>query len=51
MVKEEYPEIIKLYDHVSNSGIMHLPGRKFPAVAIQGGSLTARRHKLNFDVL
>jgi hypothetical protein len=33
---EEYPEEIKLYDHVSNSGIVHLPGRRFPAVAIQG---------------
>ena len=37
---EEYPENIKLYDHVSNSGIVHLPGRRFPAVAIQGDSLS-----------
>ncbi len=28
---EEYPESIKLYDHVSNSGIVHMPGRRFPA--------------------
>lgn len=37
---DEYPEKIKLYDHVSNSGIVHLPGRRFPAVAIQGDSLS-----------
>ena len=37
---EEYPEEIKLYDHVSNSGIVHMPGRRFPAVAIQGDSLS-----------
>lgn len=37
---EEYPKEIKLYDHVSNSGIVHLPGRRFPAVAIQGDSLS-----------
>lgn len=37
---EEYPEKIKMYDHVSNSGIVHMPGRRFPAVAIQGDSLS-----------
>ena len=37
---EEYPEEIKLYDHVSNSGIVHMPGRRFPAIAIQGDSLS-----------
>ena len=37
---EEYPEKIRLYDHVSNSGIVHLPGRKFRAVAIQGDTLS-----------
>ena len=37
---EEYPDEIKLYDHVPNSGIVHLPGRWFPAVAIQGDSLS-----------
>ncbi len=37
---EEYPEKIKLYDHVPNSGIVHMPGRRFPAVAIQGDSLS-----------
>ena len=35
---EEYPEKIKLYDHVPNSGIVHMPGRRFPAVAIQQGN-------------
>ena len=39
-MKEECPKTIKLYDHVSNSGIVHLPGRRFPAVAIQGDSLS-----------
>ena len=38
---DEYPEKIKLYDHVSNSGIVHMPGRRFPAVAIQGDSLSS----------
>ena len=37
---EEYPDKIKLYDHVPNSGICHMPGRRFPAVAIQGDSLS-----------
>lgn len=37
---EEYPDKLKLYDHVSNSGIVHLPGRRFPAVAVQGDSLS-----------
>jgi hypothetical protein len=36
----EYPEKIKLYDHIPNSGIVHLPNRRFPAVAIQGDSLS-----------
>ena len=31
---------VKLYDHVSNSGIVQMPGRSFPAVAIQGDSLS-----------
>ena len=39
-MSEEYPKDIKLYDHVPNSGIVHLPGRRFPAVAIQGDSLS-----------
>jgi len=38
---EEYPTRIKLYDHISNSGIVHLPGRRFPAVAIQGDTLSS----------
>ena len=38
---EEYPQTIKMYDHVSNSGIVHMPGRRFPAVAIQGDSLSS----------
>jgi len=38
---EEYPKKIKLYDHVSNSGIVHMPGRRFPAVAIQGDTLSS----------
>jgi len=29
-----------LLSHVPNSAIVHLPGRKFPAVAIQGDSLS-----------
>jgi len=37
---EEYPDGVKLYDHISNSGIVHMPGRRFPAVAIQGDSLS-----------
>ena len=37
---EEYPKEIKLYDHVPNSGIVHMPNRRFPAVAIQGDSLS-----------
>ena len=37
---EEYPDKIKLYDHVPNSGIVHMPRRRFPAVAIQGDSLS-----------
>ena len=37
---EEYPEEIRLYEHVPNSGIVHLPHRRFPAVAIQGDSLS-----------
>ncbi len=31
----------KIYDHVSNSGIVQMPGRSFPAVAIQGDSLSS----------
>jgi len=30
----------KIYDHVPNSGIVHMPGRSFPAVAIQGDTLS-----------
>ena len=37
---EEYPKEVKLYDHVSNSGIVHMPGRRFPAVALQGDTLS-----------
>jgi len=29
-----------ILSHLSNSAIVHLPGRKFPAVAIQGDSLS-----------
>jgi hypothetical protein len=29
----------KILSHVPNSGIVHLPGRKYPAVAIQGDTL------------
>jgi len=29
-----------ILSHVANSAIVHLPGRKFPAVAIQGDSLS-----------
>ena len=40
-MKKEYPEEIQMYDYVSNSGIVHMPGRRFPAVAIQGDSLSS----------
>jgi hypothetical protein len=40
-MKKEYPDEIQMYDHVSNSGIVHMPGRRFPAVAIQGDSLSS----------
>lgn len=40
-MKKEYPEKIRMYDHVSNSGIVHMPGRRFPAVAIQGDTLSS----------
>ena len=40
-MSENKKEELKLYDHVSNSGIVHLPGRSFPAVAIQGDSLSS----------
>jgi hypothetical protein len=35
---KEYPEEIVI--HLCNSGIVHLPGRRFPAVAVQGDSLS-----------
>ncbi|BFM18402.1 hypothetical protein R50073_45850 [Maricurvus nonylphenolicus] len=31
----------KIYDHISNSGIVQMLGRSFPAVAIQGDSLSS----------
>jgi hypothetical protein len=37
---EEYPDRIKMYDHVSNSGIVHMPGRRFPGITIQGDSMS-----------
>ncbi|MHC4561667.1 MAG: DUF6959 family protein [Planctomycetota bacterium] len=37
----EYPDEIVLYDHVPNSGIVHLPGRRFPGIAIQGDSMSS----------
>lgn len=37
---KEYPEELKLYDHVPNSGIVHMPGRRFPAVALQGDTIS-----------
>jgi len=37
----EYPDRIELYDHVSNSGIVHLPGRRFPGITIQGDSMSS----------
>ena len=39
-MSKEYPKEIQMYDHISNSGIVHMPGRRFPAVAIQGDSLS-----------
>jgi hypothetical protein len=38
---EKYPKTAKLYDHISNSGVVHMPGREFPAVAIQGDTLSS----------
>ena len=29
----------KLLSHIPNSGIVHLPGRKFPGIVMQGDSL------------
>jgi len=39
-MSKEYPSKIRMYDHVPNSGIVHMPERRFPAVAIQGDSLS-----------
>ena len=40
-MSKEYPEEMRLYSHASNSGIVHMPGRRFPAVAIQGDTLSS----------
>lgn len=37
-----------ILSHVSNSAIVHLPGRKFPAVAIQGDSLSIMLSQAKF---
>ena len=39
-MSEEYPDKLKMHDHISNSVIVHMPGRRFPAVAIQGDTLS-----------
>ena len=39
MTDKEYPDKIQLYDHVSNSGIVHMPGRRFPGITLQGDSM------------
>jgi hypothetical protein len=36
---DDKPGEVRLYSHIPNSGIVHLPGRRFPAVAIQGDSI------------
>ena len=40
-VNKEYPEEVKLYEHFPNSGIVHMPGRRFPTIAIQGDTLSS----------
>ena len=37
-----------ILSHASNSAIVHLPGRKFPAVAIQGDSLSIMLSQAKF---
>ena len=44
-MNKEYPEEVKLYDHFPNSGIVHMPGRRFPAIAIQGDTLSSMLSK------
>lgn len=34
-------ESASILSHISNSGIVHLPGRRFPGIAIQGDTLSA----------
>jgi hypothetical protein len=41
MEEKEYPDKIKMYDHVSNSGIVHMPGRRFPGITLQGDSMSS----------
>ena len=33
------PEQAELLSHIPNSGIVHLPGRRFPGIVMQGDSL------------
>jgi hypothetical protein len=38
----------KLLSHIPNSGIVHLPGRKFPGIVMQGDSLFSLLHGLRY---
>ena len=38
---QEYPDTIKMYSHVPNSGIVHMPGRRFPGITLQGDSASS----------
>ena len=37
---EEYPDDIKYYNYGAGTQVVHIPGRRFPAVALQGDSLS-----------
>ena len=47
-MKETDETTAPILSHVSNSAIVHLPGRKFPAVAIQGDSLSIMLSQAKF---
>jgi len=34
-------EIARIFSHVSNGGIVQMPGRRFPGIVLQGDSLSA----------
>ena len=47
-MKETDQTSAPILSHVANSAIVHLPGRKFPAVAIQGDSLSIMLGQVKF---